>query len=690
MIVAAGAMSPFVEDLAVTLGVAAVTSVVFRRLGQPAVLGYLLAGLIIGPYLPLPLFADPARVSALSDFGVVLVMFGIGLHFSPRDLTVAIPKAGLVGLVQVSAMLWIGFVLGRAFGMAVLPSIFLGSAVAISSTMVVARAIEDYPLPDATRELVFGVLVIQDLVAVVMIAALTTVASGAGLEATELAITTGKLLGFLALLVVVGQLVVPRALQMVAAMGHGETLLIASAGLCFGMSLLAAKAGYSVALGAFVAGSLAASSGLSGRIEPLLAPVRDLFAAVFFVSVGMMVDPKVVLEIWYLAVTVAIVVILGQLSIVSVAAFVGGHGLRRALQAGLALGQVGEFSFILAQLGVHSGVADPQLVPLVVVAAVITATTTPLAVRHADRIAAWIDRRLPHRVHTVAALYESWMASLLEARSKRRIVGIRRFVRLALIDAVALIGVVVGSAVSKQHVIDIGAGMGVGEDLAKLALGVVTAVAAAPFFVGLVRCARAIGGTLARAALPRASSGTDLAFAPRRVLIVVLQLAAVIVIGLPVLVITQPMLPAWFGLPAVLVVFGVVAITFWRRADELDGHVRAGAEAVAELLRQTAGAPERFEAEHIERALPGLGDITSVPLSAESPACGRTLAELDLRGKTGATVLAIDREGESRAVPSGTEPLRAGDVLALVGTAKAIALARATLTGHAIAVEPPL
>jgi len=690
VIVAAGAMSPFVEDLAVTLGVAAVTSVVFRRLGQPAVLGYLLAGLIIGPYLPLPLFADPARVSALSDFGVVLVMFGIGLHFSPRDLTVAIPKAGLVGLVQVSAMLWIGFVLGRAFGMAVLPSIFLGSAVAISSTMVVARAIEDYPLPDATRELVFGVLVIQDLVAVVMIAALTTVASGAGLEATELAITTGKLLGFLALLVVVGQLVVPRALQMVAAMGHGETLLIASAGLCFGMSLLAAKAGYSVALGAFVAGSLAASSGLSGRIEPLLAPVRDLFAAVFFVSVGMMVDPKVVLEIWYLAVTVAIVVILGQLSIVSVAAFVGGHGLRRALQAGLALGQVGEFSFILAQLGVHSGVADPQLVPLVVVAAVITATTTPLAVRHADRIAAWIDRRLPHRVHTVAALYESWMASLLEARSKRRIVGIRRFVRLALIDAVALIGVVVGSAVSEQHVIDIGAGMGVGEDLAKLALGVVTAVAAAPFFVGLVRCARAIGGTLARAALPRASSGTDLAFAPRRVLIVVLQLAAVIVIGLPVLVITQPMLPAWFGLPAVLVVFGVVAITFWRRADELDGHVRAGAEAVAELLRQTAGAPERFEAEHIERALPGLGDITSVPLSAESPACGRTLAELDLRGKTGATVLAIDREGESRAVPSGTEPLRAGDVLALVGTAKAIALARATLTGHAIAVEPPL
>lgn len=684
MLLAAGSTSPFVEDLALTLGVAAVTSVLFRRLGQPAVLGYLLAGLIVGPYLPLPLFADAARVAALSDFGVVLVMFGIGLHFSPRDLAAAIPKAGLVGLVQVSAMLWIGFVLGRAFGWAVLPSVFLGASLAISSTMVVARALEDHPMPPATRELVFGVLVIQDLVAVVMIAALTTVASGSGLEPVELAITTGKLLGFLAVLVVAGQLVVPRALRMVAAMGHGETLLIAAAGLCFAMALLAAKAGYSVALGAFVAGSLAASSGLAGRIEPLLSPVRDLFAAVFFVSVGMMVDPRLVLEVWHLALVVAVVVVLGPLVIVALAAFVGGNGIRRSLQAGLALGQIGEFSFILAQLGVHTAVADAKLVPLVVVVAIITATTTPLAVRHADAIAAWIDRKLPHRVHTVAALYESWIASLVEARRKRRIVGMRRFVRLAIIDAVALVAVVVGGAVVRPWAIATGARLGVEADAAVIAWGGLTAAASVPFLVGMLRCVRAIGATLARAALPRASEGTDLAFAPRRVLVVVLQLAALLVLALPVLAITQPMLPPWLGPPVLLAILVVVAVSFWRRADELDGHVRAGAQAVAELLRQTGGAPEQFEAQHIERALPGLGDITSVALDADAPACGRTLAELDLRGRTGATVLAIDREGGSRAVPSGTEPLRPGDVLALVGTTAAIAEARALLTGDAV------
>ncbi len=687
--IAAGSTSPFVEDLALTLGVAAVISVLFRRLGLPAVLGYLLAGLVIGPHLALPLFADPARVAALSEFGVVLVMFGIGLHFSPRDLAAAIPKVGLIGLVQVSAMLWLGFMLGRAFGWEVLPSIFLGATVAISSTMVVARAIDEYGLPEGARELVFGVLVIQDLVAVVLIAALTTVASGAGLEPAELATTTAGLLGFLAVMVLVGLRVVPRVLRLVAAMDHAETLLIAASGLCFGMALLAAKAGYSVALGAFVAGSLAASSGIAGRIEPLIAPVRDLFAAVFFVSVGMMVDPIIVLDVWYLAVLVALLVIIGQLVVVGTAAFVAGHGVRRGLHAGLALGQIGEFSFILAQLGVTTGVADDQLVPLVVVVAIVTATTTPLAVRHADRIAAWIDRKLPHRVHTVAALYESWVESIIEARRTRRIVGIRRFVRLAIIDAAALVGVVAAGAVGRSYVVVAAGRLGIGEEPASILLGAVTVAATVPFAVGMIRCGRAIGGTLARAALPRAVSGTDLAFAPRRVLIVMLQIAALLVLGLPVLAITQPMLPGWLGAPALLALLGVVAVSFWRRADDLDGHVKAGAEAVLELLRQSSGVPGRFEAEHIERVLPGLGEIVSVSLAARAPACGRTLAQLDLRGRTGATVLAIERAGASRTVPSGAEPLRPDDILALVGTVEAIALARVLLCGDPLSPPDP-
>jgi CPA2 family monovalent cation:H+ antiporter-2 len=689
MLVAAGTASPFLTDLAITLGVAAGTSVIFRRLGQPTTLGYLLAGLLVGPYVALPLFADPARTAALSEFGVVLVMFGIGLHFSPRDLSAAVPRAGLIGLAQVSAMAWIGFLLGRAFGWEVIESVFLGACLAISSTMVVAKATGEHPLSRAATDLVYGVLVIQDLVAIVMVAALTAVASGAGLGASELLVTTAKLLAFLVGLVVFGMLVVPRALRFVDGLGHPETLVVAATGLCFVMAVIAATAGYSVALGAFVAGSLAASSGLTARIEPMVTPLRDVFAAIFFVSVGMLVDPVAVLVVWPHVLVVALTVVVGQLAFVSLAAFLMGHGLRRSLQAGLALGQVGEFSFILAQVGTAAGVVDATFMPIVVVAATITATTTPIAVRHADAIAAWIDRKLPHRVHTVAALYESWIESLRAARAARRIVGLRRFVRLAIIDAVALVGVVAGGAIARSDVVDLAGRLGIAPWAADVGVGVATAAFAVPFVVGMIRCGRAVGATLARAALPQSASGTDLAFAPRRVLVVTLQLGVLCALGLPILAVTQPMLPAWGGLPVLLAAGGVLVVSLWRRADDLDEHVRAGAQAVVELLRRTSGEPTRFEAEHLERVLPGLGEISSLALVAGDAACGRTLAQLDLRGRTGATVIAIDRQGSGPIEPSGAVELVAGDVLGIVGTIEAIAHARGLLRGVQDEVASP-
>ncbi|MBX7082258.1 MAG: cation:proton antiporter [Nannocystaceae bacterium] len=677
---AVGEVSPFVQDLAVALGVAAVTSVLCRRLGQPAVLGYLLAGLIVGPYLPVPLFADPARMHALSEFGVVLVMFGIGVHFSPRDLSRALPRAGVVGLVQISLMLWLGLLIGRALGYSTLGAVFLGACLAISSTMVVAKALDDTPLSQPTTELVYGVLVVQDLVAVVLIAALTTAASGAGLGPAELAITTGKLLGFLAVLVVVGSLVVPRLLRMVAAMGHAETLLVVAVGLCFVLAMVAVQAGYSVALGAFVAGSLVAAAGATERIEPLVAPVRDLFAAVFFVSIGMMVDPRLLPSVGPIALAVSAAVVLGQLLAVSLAGFVAGRGLRVALQTGLALGQIGEFSFILAQTAVAKGAADARLVPIVVVAAIVTATTTPIAIRRADAIAARIDRLLPHRVHTVVALWGAWLESLQQAQRGRKVVGVRRFGKLALIDAALLVAIVIGARVAHEPLVGWLLRAGLSRGLASVILGLATAIACAPFLIGMVRCARAIGATLARAALPQPAAGrTDLARAPRRVMVVLLQLAVLGVLTLPVLALTQAALPSWIGAPVLLGGLAVVTVSLWRRADDLDGHVRAGAQVVAELLAHGGVEHAPLEVVRVDTVLPGLGEMLPVRLGEGDPAAGRTLAELDLRGRTGATVLAIEREGGARVVPAGSDRLQAGDVLALVGTHEALAQARALL-----------
>jgi K+:H+ antiporter len=312
-----------------------------------------------------------------------------------------------------------------------------------------------------------------------------------------------------------------------------------------------------------------------------------------------------------------------------------------------------------------------------------------MAIARADRIAVRIDRALPSRVHTVAALYESWVESLRSARSGRRVVGVRRFARLALIDTVAIAAIIIGGALAREKIDSALARLGVPIELTDVMVGSLTVMLCVPFVIGLTRCVRAFGATMARVALPQAGTDrTDLAMAPRRVLVVVIQLAALMALVLPLLALTGPFLPPWLGAPVLLLILGVVAVSFWQRADDLVGHVRAGAEVVVELLRQSAGERESFAAQNIERTLPGLGEITPVVLPAGSTSCGRTLAELDLRGKSGATVLAIERGGEGRTVPHGNEPLQAGDVLALVGTHDAIARAIALLEAE-LQAEPP-
>lgn len=668
---ASGAGPEFVEDLAAAFGVAAVTILICRRLGVSAVLGYLVAGLIVGPYLPVPLFADAVRVTALSELGVVLVMFGIGLEFSVGKLVRAIPKVGAITLVEVSAMMWLGFLVGRSFGFSTIGAVFMGACLAISSTMVVARAFAENSVDEELGELVFGMLVVQDLVAVVLVAVLTAVASGAGVETDELVMTLVRLLGFLAVMVVGGLLVVPRLVRRVGGMKHTETLLVVAVGLCFVLAALASRAGYSVALGAFLAGSLVAESGEHHRVEALVRPVRDLFAAVFFVSVGMLVDPRVLLSSWPQIIATTAVVVFGQLVVVSIAGFLSGQGLERAVRAGLCLGQVGEFSFIIAAIGIAGGVVDPTLLPTVVAVAALTALVTPVLVQRSTAIASWIDARLPRRLQTVVGLYQSWFESIRSAQTVNP-TRLRRAIRAMIVDSIMLVAIVIAGALVHDETVGGLERLGLGPRAASIATDVVLAIACVPFLVGLVRSIRIFGLELALMALPATTDGAvDLGQAPRRMLAVGLQLAAVLLVGLPLLALTAPFLPPWLGVPALAVGLGILALLFWRTADNLQGHVRAGAQVVAELLRAGAGTPAELGA-HVQSMLPGMGEVTPLVMTEELPSCGKTLAELDLRGRTGATVLAIERSEGPRIVPSGSEPLQPGDVLAIAGSHDAV------------------
>jgi K+:H+ antiporter len=676
----------FLTSLTVVLAVAAVTTVVFQRLRQPVVLGYIIAGLIVGPHVPIPLVADPNVVQTLSELGVILLMFSLGLEFSLRKLMAVGPTAGLTALLQSSLMVWLGFTIGRLFGWTTLESLFAGAVIAISSTTIIAKAFEEQGIKGKLRELVVGVLIVEDLIAVLLMAVLTAIASGSGLAAGPLAATIGRLAAFLVGLVGIGLLLVPRAIRAISRLQRRETTLVASIGICFTIALLAQAFGYSVALGAFLAGSLVAESGEEKQIERLVEPVRDVFGAVFFVSVGMLIDPALVARHWPAVVVLTAAVVIGKVVGVSLGAFLTGSGMRTSVQAGLSLAQIGEFSFIITGLGLALHATGEFLYPVAVAVSALTTLFTPWMIRASEPIAAWVDRTLPRPLQTFAALYGSWLEELRSRRpAATAMTGLRRLLRLLVLDAALIAAIIMVTSASMREVVGFARDrVSLPEPVARV-LAIAGAIAlATPFCVGVVRISQKLGLTLARLALPTEKDRrVDFAAAPRRMLVVTFQLAGVLLVGLPLLALTQPFLPGPSGPLVLALVMAMLGVAFWRSATNLQGHVRAGAEVVLEALaaqsrpRSTTTTTDTLERVH--QLLPGLGALAAVRLDPGSAVIGRTLAQVNLRGRTGATVLAITRADGGVLVPTAGERLRVGDVLAVAGTHEAIEAAKAAL-----------
>ena len=688
---------PLTGDLAVVLVVAAATALIVRRLRLPTVLGYLAAGLMVGPYLPVPLFADTARMQQLAELGIILVMFSVGLEFSVRRLLQRLPTSGLTAFIQIGVMAMAGFTVAEAFGLAATPALFVGAAMAISSTMVVVKVFATSKVERETRELVFGVLVVQDVVAISMLALLAGIAQGVDPSLAGVARLAFRLFGTLAFMLLAGLLVVPRLVRYLDKMGNPELAVVAMSGLAFGLAAVAEWLGYSAALGAFMGGMLVAESGQGARAESLIAPLRDLFAAIFFVSIGMSVDPREAWEHLPAAIAVAGTVVTGQFIAVSLAGVLAGHGIRRSMVAGAALGQVGEFAFIMVGMGVGAAILPASWTAIMVTAAVMTTFTTPVALRIAPKVASTVLRRLPRRALAVVSLYEGWLGRVREApaadpASRRR--AWRRIFALVLDAALLATLIVVGS---RRHAEWSGwlAQRGLGQ---RVAVGLVTAAlvfAAVPLLFFLVRNARRMGALVAARILPEAErGGLDLGAAPRRMLTVGAQLGVVATTLIAVAVVVQPFTHAVVALGPALAVTGLVALFFWRSANDVSGHVRAAAQVLFERLAlesetSEAGhggpASERsstrasIDAETLRQLLPGLDAVELVELPARLE--GRELRSLDLEAKTGACVLALARGGRTINTPGPRERLELGDVLALAGSADAVRDAKEQLAG---------
>jgi K+:H+ antiporter len=675
----------FLQNLAVVLCVAAVATVVFQRLHQPVVFGYLLAGMIIGPHIPIPLVADPQTVRALSELGVILLMFSLGLEFSMRKLVQVSQKAGVVALFECSVMISVGYLVGQVLGFTRLESVFAGAITGISSTTIIVKAFQEQKVKGRVTELVFGILIIEDLIAIFLLTILTTIARSGAVSPMEILLTALRLVMFLTALIGFGILTVPRAIRAVKKLGQPETTLVASIGICFAAALLALSFGYSVALGAFIAGSLVAESGHESEIERLVRPVRDMFAAIFFVSVGMIIDPGALTEHWRAVLALTLAVIVGKVLAVTIGAFLAGHGRRTAMKAGMSLAQIGEFSFIIASVGVASGVIRGWLYPVAIAVSAITTLTTPLLIRLSNQAAASIDHWLPEPIQTVAALYASWIErvrSSPRAPAERSVSN--RIIRIILLDAALITSILIGVAVEIDRLsVLVGNMTGMPPERVRFMVVLISGLITVPLIFGLITSAKALGNHLARRAFADAQKGkVDPADAPRRALVILVQLAVVLAVGIPVVAITQPFLPPHQGAVVLALLTLILLIALWRNAANLQGHARAGAQIIASALAHQMASidgtsDETKLLEDVNAVLPGLGEPVAIRVVPQSIAVGRSLAQLNLRGATGATVLAIRRGAQQIPTPLGREVIQVDDVVAVAGARDALAIARA-------------
>ena len=388
-----------IVDLTLITIYAGITTLLCKKLKQPIVLGYVLAGILAGPYFDLlPTVKDKEDLTLWADIGVIFLLFGLGLEFSFKKMLNVGKAAMITANANIIFMLFIGYNTGLLLGWSTMDSFFLGSMISMSSTTIIIKAFSDLNIKKQKfTDLVFGVLVVEDLVGILMLVLLPTIALGSSINSMELGLSTLKLIFFLILCFITGIYLVPTFLSKIQQFLTDEMLLLITISLCFGMVLLATSSGFSSALGAFIMGSILSETELIGRIEKNLQPLKDFFGAVFFVSVGMMVNPLMFITYGKPIIVITLIVIIGKVLFSCFGFVASGQPLKTSVYGGFSLAQVGEFAFIIASLGMSLNVLSPKVYPIIVAVSVITTFLTPLMIKAAEPAYKTINRALPEK-----------------------------------------------------------------------------------------------------------------------------------------------------------------------------------------------------------------------------------------------------------------------------------------------------
>nr|WP_279152901.1 cation:proton antiporter [Pseudomonas mosselii] len=556
----------FIQDLAVIMLVAGVVTILFHRLKQPVVLGYIVAGFIIGPHTPpFGLIHDEDTIKTLAELGVIFLMFCLGLEFSLRKLFKVGATAFIAAFLEIVLMIWIGFEIGRWFGWNTMDSLFLGAILAISSTTIIVKALNDLKMKNERfAQLIFGVLIVEDILGIGIIALLSGIAVSGSVSSGEVFSTVGKLSLFMIVALVIGILLVPRLLAYVAKFESNEMLLITVLGLCFGFCLLVVKLEYSMVLGAFLIGAIMAESRQLLKIERLIEPVRDLFSAIFFVAIGLMIDPSILVEYAWPIVVITLAVVLGKMLSCGLGAFIAGNDGRTSLRVGMGLSQIGEFSFIIAALGVTLQVTSDFLYPVAVAVSAITTLLTPYLIRAADPLSIRLGKVVPSRVARVLSLYGEWLRSIqpqgegaMLAAMIRRIL-LQVGVNLALVIAIFFSGGYFAGRIGNwlsEWVADAGQ--------QKALIWGAALLLSLPFLIAAYRKLKALSMLLAEMGVKPEMAGRHTQRV-RRVIAEVIPLLSLLVIFLLLSALSASILPTSELLLVIVVVAAVVVALLWR------------------------------------------------------------------------------------------------------------------------------
>ena len=428
-------------DLAIMLTTAAVVTIVFKKLRLPTILGYIVAGFLIGPHFPLFMNIESASsVETWSEIGVVIILFHIGLEFDFHKLSEIGSTAIVSAAVKMGGVMLVGYGFGILAGMSIMNAVFLGAMLSISSTVVIQKCFSEMGLEgEKYTGLVMGSLVMEDVIAVFMMVVLTTISASQTSDGSSMALRMFLMITYLVLWLVLGIFFLPTILDRTMELMSDETLTLLSLGFCFLMGMLAHWLGFSMELGAFIAGSLFAGTRHVHKVERVTAGIKDMFGAIFFLSVGMMVDPGIIAARWTSIVPIAILAVVAKLIFATIGMILSGQDPGTALRGGISLAPIGEFSFIIASLGISLGVMDSYLYPVIVAASILTIIITPVLIRNQDKIIKVISKPVPAKIKRMVRNYTSDQRSDEEHVSEWKVVLKDYLLKIAIYGSIMLV-----------------------------------------------------------------------------------------------------------------------------------------------------------------------------------------------------------------------------------------------------------